>query len=93
MKKQSSKSNLLRQFAKRRGSVKEFAEQHGVSVSSLYRWQDEQDSGEFVMIQPEDKSPCDGLQLILQKGDLRIEFTELPEFAYLQSTIKIMLLC
>jgi hypothetical protein len=83
----------LLQFAHRQESVQQFAKRHRVSVSSLYRWQSEQTISGFVQIKPEPTHLQATVPLVLEKGDLRIEFSTLPHAVYLQSILECLLLC
>jgi transposase-like protein len=51
---------LLALFAKRAGSIKSFAEAHGVSAATLYKWQgalEDAKAGSFVEIAPKMPRP------------------------------------
>lgn len=93
MKKSRNKAALVSQFAVRQESATQFAKRHGVSVSSLYRWQTEQPEGGFVQIKPESSVLQATGSLVLEVGELRIEFSTLPEPGYLQSMLKWLIQC
>ncbi len=91
MKKNRSRTKLLEAFATRQGSAEQFAKRHGLSVSTLYRWQSEQAVAGFVEIKPDGMLPQNESRMVLEKGELRIEFTALPDVGYMQALLNMLL--
>ena len=91
MKRNRIRSKLVAAFATRQESAEQFAMRHGVSVSTLYRWQSEQAGVEFVEIKPDVMLPQNESRMIMEKGELRIEFTALPDVGYMQALLNMLL--
>ena len=82
---------LLALFAKRAGSIKSFAEAHGVSTATLYKWQgalEDAKAGSFVEIAPQDAAPSAAPGLTVWAGGVGLSFGHLPPADWLASLVQ-----
>lgn len=82
---------LLEQFANRQQSISRFAKAHGVSVATLYHWQqqlaDDGPGAGFVEIQ---RGVVQGAAsvLTLHVGAIALRFEALPDAGYLAALVQ-----
>jgi transposase-like protein len=83
------RSELLSLLAKRTESMADFAKTHGVSLATLYKWQDvrEETGGDFVEIRRPAAAQAGG-PLLLRAGEVHLYFERLPEAGWLASLVQ-----
>jgi transposase-like protein len=84
------RQELLALLEKRSGSMASFARRHGVSLATLYNWQQhkERPVGNFIEIKSrEDKLPHSPA-IQLWAGEVQISFERLPDAEWLARLLK-----
>lgn len=85
------KEQILSAFRQRREVASQFSRRTGVSLGSLYRWQQESGLGFLEVVADIEPSVSRGLRVVM--GDTALHFDVLPPVGYVAELLQLLRTC